>query len=76
MADMKIVTASLEGAQVLLDGEQCRLQEYDFEANRWQPKDEATWPLTRQQAEEWVAGWNPVDRFVAMNLLTRLPDEP
>lgn len=76
MAELQVVTASLEGARVLADGQRCWLQEYDFEGNRWQPKDEAAWPLTRERTEEWLAGWNEVDRYAATNLLASPLDAP
>ena len=70
MPEPKIITASLEGTQIASDGETCHLHEYDFSANRWLPKDEAPWPLPRARAEEWLTGWNAVDRFAAINILT------
>jgi hypothetical protein len=36
---------------------------------------EALWPLPRPLADQWLAGWNHVDRFAAVSALTK-PDEP
>jgi hypothetical protein len=76
MAEPKIITASLEGMRVLVDEKRCELQEYDFSANRWLPKYESPWPLARARADEWLAGWNNVDRLAAVNALTKAPDYP
>jgi hypothetical protein len=76
--ERKIITSSLEGMRVII-GEQCELQEYNFSVNQWFPKDEAAWPLSRALADEWLAGWNDVDRFAAVNRLTapdEYPDKP
>jgi hypothetical protein len=82
MTGNKTITASLEGAQIVVDGKLCRLQTYNFIENQWYPTDEATWPLARACAEEWLSGWNHVDWSVAMNVLTgqepltrRFPEE-
>ena len=75
MSGQKIITASLEGMRVLVDENRCELQEYDFGANRWLSKDDAPWPLPRGRADEWLAGWNDVDRFAAVNALTRPADD-
>jgi hypothetical protein len=64
------ITSSLEGARIIVDEELCQLHEYNFVQNRWDAKDEAIWPLPRARAEEWLSGWNHVDRFAAMNVLT------
>jgi hypothetical protein len=76
MSGPKIVTASLEGMRVLVDEKRCELQEFDFEANRWLSKDDSPWPLLRARACEWLVGWNDVDRFAAVNALTRPADYP
>ncbi len=76
MAEPKIVTASLEGMRVLIGEKQCELQEYDFAVNRWLPKDVSPWPLPRARADEWLAGWNDVDRFAAVSALTKPPEYP
>ena len=76
MSEQKIVTASLEGMRILVDEKQCELQEYNFVSNRWFSKDASPWPLTRDRADEWLLGWNDVDRFAAVNLLTGPVAEP
>jgi len=76
MSGHKIITASLEGQRVLVDEKQCELQEYDFVANRWFSKDASPWPLMRSLADDWLAGWNDVDRFAAMSALVRSPEYP
>jgi hypothetical protein len=76
MSSQKIVTASLEGMRVLVDENQCELQEYNFVSNRWFSKDTAPWLLSRGRADEWLAGWNDVDRFAAVNALTKAPGCP
>ena len=69
------VEASLEGMRIVIDEGICRLDEYDYNGNFWQPKAVELWPLSRIQAEEWLEGWNGVDRFKALHLLVRpLPD--
>jgi hypothetical protein len=70
MTDGKTITASLEGAQITVDERLCHLREYNFVENRWYSKDEAMRPLPRARAEQWLSGWNDVDRFAAMNFLT------
>ena len=74
MSGQAIITASLEGMRVLVDEKRCELQEYDFAVNRWFSKDTAAWPLPRPRADEWLAGWNAVDRFAAARVLTSPPD--
>jgi hypothetical protein len=71
MSEEKMITASLEGARVLIDKGRCELQEYDFSANRWLPKESAEWPLRRDRADQWLTGWNSVDRLGAMSILTK-----
>jgi hypothetical protein len=70
MTICKTITASVEGAQIIVDEKLCQLQEYNFVENRWYPKAEAVWPLPRACAEEWLSGWNHADWFAAMNALT------
>ncbi len=69
MTQNKIITASLEGARIIVDDKFCQLQEYNFVQNEWYAADEAMWPLPRARAEEWLSRWNHVDRFAAMNVL-------
>jgi hypothetical protein len=76
MSRQKIITASLEGMRVLVDEKQCELQEYNFASDRWISKDIAPWPLPRDRADEWLVGWNDVDRFAAVNTLTKPADYP
>jgi hypothetical protein len=76
MSERKIITASLEGMRVLVDEKRCELQEYDFAANQWLLKDASSWPLTRERADSWLAGWNDVDRFAAVSALLKAPDYP
>lgn len=76
MSGPKIVTASLEGMRVLIGEKECELQEYDFSANRWLSKDVSPWPLPRARADEWLTGWNEVDRFAAVSALTERPEHP
>jgi hypothetical protein len=75
MSEQKIITASLEGMRVLVDRKRCELHEYDFQANRWRSKKDAPWPRPRPLADQCLTGWNNVDRFAAVNALTK-PDEP
>ena len=70
MTGRKIITASLEGVRVLVDEKQCELQEYNFVLDQWCPKETLPWPVPRPVAEEWLSGWNRVDRFEALNALT------
>jgi len=76
MTGRKIITASLEGMRVLADEKQCELQEYNFASNEWCSKEILPWPLPRAVAEDWLSGWNRVDRFEALNALTKPADEP
>ncbi|MGP8243950.1 MAG: hypothetical protein ACLQVN_05465 [Bryobacteraceae bacterium] len=62
--------------RVLVDNRLCELHEYDSSANRWAPKDEAAWPLLRSHADAWLVGWDDVDRFAAVNVLTKPPLNP
>ena len=74
MSEQRIITASLEGMRVLVDGKQCELQEYDFVGDRWLHKDASPWPLGRERAKEWLAGWNKVDRLAALSALVESAD--
>jgi hypothetical protein len=56
--------------RVLVDEKQCELQEYSFASNEWCWKEALPWPVPRMVAEEWLSGWNRVDRFGALNALT------
>jgi hypothetical protein len=76
MSWQTIVTASLEGMRIVVEGKRCELHEYDFRDNRWVPKDEAQWPLPRPVADQWLTGWNDLDRFAAVSALTKSPREP
>jgi hypothetical protein len=76
MSVQRIITASLEGMRVLVDEKQCELQEYDFAANRWLPKDNSPWPLAPSLADDWLAGWNAVDRFAAKCALVKPSEYP
>ena len=76
MSEARIITASLEGMRVVVDGKRCELHEYDFQDNRWLPREEAPWPLPRSLADRWLTGWNGVDRFAAVSVLTEPPDYP
>jgi hypothetical protein len=71
---MKTVTASLEGMRIVVDDTKCALEQYDFVIDRWFPKDAAEWPLSLGTAEQWLAGWNSVDMFAAINVLTAPKD--
>jgi len=64
-----VITASLEGMQILVQRHCSELREYDFQLNRWILKETSPWPLSRRVAEDWVKGWNDVDRFAAINAL-------
>jgi hypothetical protein len=70
MTARKTITASLEGARIIVDEKLCQLQEYNFLEKCWSPKDEAMRPLPRARAEQWLSCWNNMDRFAAMSLLT------
>ncbi len=70
MTNSKTITASLEGAQIIVDELHCQLHKYNFVENRWYTQSEARRPLSRAQAEEWLSGWNRVDRLAAIHLLT------
>jgi hypothetical protein len=63
------VVASLEGARIRIDEGTCSLDEYHFGDNRWVVMRCAPWPLDRETAAAWLAGWNSVDRNAAFNLL-------
>ena len=69
MTQNKMITASLEGARIIVNDKFCHLQKYNFVQNDWYATDEAMSPLPCGRAEEWLSGWNDVDRFAAMNVL-------
>jgi hypothetical protein len=53
------VIASLEGARIVISDGTCQLDEYNFEVNCWNLKEQFAWPLSREQG------------FKALNLLVR-----
>jgi len=63
------VIASLEGQRIRVEAGVCSLDYYDFGDDHWKLKESAPWPLERETAAAWLAGWNRVDRFAAFNLL-------
>jgi hypothetical protein len=63
------VVASLEGLRVFINEGWCELHEYNFVTDCWVPKARSPWPMAQGEAETWLKGWNPVDRFSAMNQL-------
>lgn len=69
------VVASLEGMRILITDDGCELHEYDFSLNSWKPKMNALWPLSKQEAEARLQGWNKIDRSTAMNMLVRVDDD-
>ena len=70
------ITALLEGMRVVVGEKRCELQVYDFVSNKWVPKDTSSWPLAPDRANGWLTGWNHVDRFAAVNVLTKPPEYP
>lgn len=66
----KEVIASLEGMKVVAEGRCCELHEYNFELNSWRLLKAGSRPMAPADAEEWVNGWNNVDRGIALSLLT------
>ena len=69
------VTACLKRKQLTKSDIGGQLDEYDFAADVWVPKARSQWPMERTEAENWLVGWNAVDRFAAMNrLLAPVPD--
>jgi hypothetical protein len=69
------VVALLEGMRIVVGGGWCQLDMYDFERNAWTPVTRSRWPLSTQEAEEWLTGWNEVDHFTAINLLRDVPTD-
>jgi hypothetical protein len=67
------VVASLEEQRVRVEAGACSLDFYDFGNDRWEVRYSAPWPLERETAAAWLAGWNFVDRFAALNLLVKSP---
>lgn len=63
------IVASLEGERVVVSGGICRIDEYHFKLDRWEPMDCSLWPMAKSAAERWLAGWNRIDRFAALCLL-------
>ncbi|MFB3779477.1 MAG: hypothetical protein ACE141_17800 [Bryobacteraceae bacterium] len=63
------VIASLEGMKIAVDGNHCSLQEFSFDLNCWRTIETSAHPMSRAHAEEWLEGWNSVDRWTALNLL-------
>lgn len=63
------IVASLEGMKVVITEGHCELHEYNFEDNHWREIDSKLWPISREEAEAWLEGWNSVDRFTAFNRL-------
>ena len=41
------VIASLEGARIVISDGTCQLDDYNFEVNSWNLKEQHTWPLSR-----------------------------
>jgi hypothetical protein len=64
------VVASLEGMKIVAASDRCALHEYNFEENAWQEVSRSSRPMTLEKAEGWLMGWNAVDRFAALTLLT------
>lgn len=63
------VVASLEGQRIRVDESTCSLDDYNFEHDRWELRGSAPWPLGRETAKSWLAGWNRIDRLAAFNFL-------
>ncbi len=63
------VVASLEGMKIIAKERTCELHLYDFEVNSWQLVEINSRPMPRASAEQWVNGWNRIDRFAALTLL-------
>ena len=63
------VTASLEGARVVVQDGVCRLEEYDFVSNKFSEVDSQPWPLCVNVVARWLTGWNAHDRAEAIILL-------
>jgi len=53
-----------------------RLQGYSFVVNEWRSKDPSSWPLARSLADQWLSGWNRLDRFAPTNILTVPSEDP
>ncbi len=65
------VVVSLEGQRIQVDEGTCSLDYYNFDRDHWELRESAPWPLDRETAAAWLAGWNPVDRNAAFNLLVQ-----
>jgi hypothetical protein len=72
---LREVLASLEGMKIVALENQCELHEFNFEQNCWQPLETHVRPMPERAAEEWLRGWNHVDRFEALMLLTHAADD-
>lgn len=64
------VVASLEGMKIVAYSDRCELHEYDFEENTWREVSNSARPMTRENAESWLSGWNAPDHRAALALLT------
>ncbi len=71
MEARRAVVASLEGQRIRVHEGTCSLDYYNFEHDRWELRDSAPWPLDRETAAGWLAGWNAVDRFAAFSALAQ-----
>jgi hypothetical protein len=69
----KEIIASMEGMKVVV-ADRCELHEYNFDTNKWFQIDSCVRPMKRSQAEEWLTGWNSVDRFAALGALISRPE--
>jgi hypothetical protein len=74
-AEVVKIVASLEGMRVVIDGERCKLHEYNFAANEWCELESSSWPMMREQAESWLRGWNIVDHSAALSHLMGLQSQ-
>jgi hypothetical protein len=61
--------ATLEGQRVRVEAGACYFEDYNFRYDNWELRESAPWPLGRETAATWVAGWNRVDRFAAFKIL-------
>jgi hypothetical protein len=64
------IIASLEGMKIVATSASCELHEYNFAENAWHQLETSARPMEQERAEGWLSGWNPVDRFAALTLLT------
>ena len=56
------VVASLEGMRVVVDDGWCELHESNSVTDCWVPKARSQWPMECGAADNWLDGWNAVDR--------------